>query len=100
MEIKSLGNTSYGELFSAFEQAFAGYEVQLDKAAHLSMLKRRGFDPQLSFAAFDDGKIVSFTCNGIGDFYGTPTAYDTGTGTLTTLTERYSRRGETTYLYG
>ncbi len=82
MEIRSLGNTSFDELFGAFEQAFADYEVKIDKAEHLAMLRRRGFDPQLSFAAFDGERIVSFTCNGTGDFYGTPTAYDTGTGTL------------------
>ncbi len=82
MEIKSLGNTSFDELFGAFEQAFVDYEIQINKAEHLAMLKRRGFDPKLSFGAFDNSKIVSFTCNGIGNFYGTPTAYDTGTGTL------------------
>lgn len=82
MEIKSLANTSPDELFGAFEQAFAHYEIRIDKDEHLAMLKRRGFDPALSFAALDGDKIVSFTCNGIGDFYGTPTAYDTGTGTL------------------
>lgn len=82
MEIKSLVNTSFDTLFGAFEQAFVDYELQLDKSEHIAMLKRRGFNPALSFAAFDRGKIVSFTCNGIGDFYGMPTAYDTGTGTL------------------
>lgn len=82
MKIKSLGNTSFDELYEAFGQAFADYEIQLNKAEHLAMLKRRGFNPELSFAAFDEDKIVSFTCNGIGDFYGVPTAYDTGTGTL------------------
>lgn len=82
MEIKSLGNTSFDELYEAFGQAFADYEIRLNKAEHLAMLKRRGFNPELSFAAFDEDKIVSFTCNGIGDFYGVPTAYDTGTGTL------------------
>lgn len=82
MEIKSLANTSLDELFGAFEQAFADYEIQIDKEEHLAILKRRGFDPALSFAVFDGNKIVSFTCNGIGDFYGVPTAYDTGTGTL------------------
>lgn len=82
MEIKSLANTSFDELFEAFEQAFADYEVQINKAEHLAMLKRRGFNPELSFAAFDRDKIVSFTCNGIGHFYGVSTAYDTGTGTL------------------
>lgn len=82
MEIKPLSNTTPDELFEAFTQAFADYEVQLDKTELMTMLKRRGFDPEASFGAFDGDKIVSFTCNGIGDFYGTPTAYDTGTGTL------------------
>ena len=82
MEIKHLGNTSYDELFGAFQQAFSDYELQLNKVELLAMLKRRGFNPELSFAAFEGDKIVSFTCNGIGDFYGVPVAYDTGTGTL------------------
>lgn len=82
MEIKSLSNTSLDEVFEVFNQAFADYEMQLNKAELLTMLKRRGFDPKASFGAFDGNKIVSFTCNGIGNFYGTPTAYDTGTGTL------------------
>lgn len=82
MELKSLATTNFDELFEAFQQAFADYELQLDKDEHSAMLKRRGFDPALSFAAFDGDRIVSFTCNGIGDFYGIPTAYDTGTGTL------------------
>ena len=82
MEIRSLNNICLNELFEAFEQAFADYEVQLNKVELLTMLKRRGFEPKASFGAFDGNKIVSFTCNGIGNFYGTPTAYDTGTGTL------------------
>ena len=53
MEIKSLSHTSPDELFEAFEQAFADYEVQLNKAEHLTMLKRRGFNPKASFGAFD-----------------------------------------------
>ncbi len=79
MEIRSLENTSSDELFQAFEQAFADYEIRLNRAQHLAMLKRRGFRPELSFAAFDGDRIVSFTCNGTGDFYGSLTAYDTGT---------------------
>lgn len=82
MEIKSLGNTDFNDVFGAFRQAFADYEVQLNKVELKAMLERRGFDPKLSFAVFDNGEIVSFTCNGIGDFYGVQTAYDTGTGTL------------------
>ena len=72
IRIKSLKNTSFDELFEAFRQAFAEYEMQLNRAELQAMLKRRGFDPEFSFAA----------CNGIGDFNGIRTAYDTGTGTL------------------
>lgn len=82
MEIKSLGNTDFDVVFEAFSGAFADYEMQLNKVQLQSMFQRRGFDPDLSFAAFDAGKIVAFTCNGIGNFEGIPTVYDTGTGTL------------------
>lgn len=82
MEIKSLGETDFDIVFEAFNRAFADYEIQLNKEQLQTMLKRRGFDPELSFAAFDKGGIVAFTFNGIGNFEGTPTAYDTGTGTL------------------
>ena len=68
MEIRSLNNICLNELFEAFEQAFADYEVQLNKVELLTMLKRRGFEPKASFGAFDGNKIVSFTCNGIGNF--------------------------------
>ncbi|WP_026207694.1 GNAT family N-acetyltransferase [Butyricimonas synergistica] len=95
MEIKSLENTSFDELFEAFEKAFADYEIQLNKAELVTMLKRRGFDPRLSFAAFDGDQIVAFTCNGIGDFYGTSMAYDTGTGTL----KDYRGRGLATRIF-
>lgn len=82
MEIKSLEETRFDVLFEAFDQAFAEYEVRLDKRQLQIMLKRRGFNPHLSFAAFDGDRIVAFTCNGIGNFNGVLTAYDTGTGTL------------------
>ncbi len=90
-----MAGTSLDELFAAFELAFADYEIQIDKTEHMTMLRRRGFDPALSFAAFDEGRIVSFTCNGIGNFYGTPTAYDTGTGTL----KDYRGRGLATRIF-
>jgi len=82
MEIKNLGETDFNDIFKAFEQAFADYELQQNKAQLQSMLNRRGFKPELSFAAFEGNKIAAFTFNGIGYFDGIPTAYDTGTGTL------------------
>ena len=59
------------------------------------MFKRRGFNPKASFGAFDRDKLVSFTCNGIGNFYGVRAAYDTGTGTL----KDYQGRGLATQVF-
>ena len=96
MEIRSLENTGFESIFKAFSQAFADYEVQWNKTQLKTMLKRRGFVPKLSFAAFDDNeKIVAFTLNGIGVFNGIPTAYDTGTGTL----KDYRGRGLATEIF-
>ena len=89
MEIRSLQHISFEKLFEAFSNAFSDYEIHFDKSEVQSMLTRRGYVPQLSFAAFDNGKIVAFTLNGIGIFDGLPTAYDTGTGTL----KEYRGRG-------
>ena len=96
IEIRSLGNIGLNVLFEAFDQAFAEYEVRLDKRQFQTLLKRRGFDPDLSFAAFDDDRIVAFTCNGIGNFNGAHTAYDTGTGTL----KDYRGQGLATKVFG
>ncbi len=83
MEIRSLEKTGFDELFRAFNLAFADYEVQVNEVQLKTMLKRRGFDPELSFAAFNDNDdIMAFTLNGIGHFNRIATAYDTGTGTL------------------
>jgi len=82
MEIRSLSRIDFDTIFSAFSQAFADYEIQFSKAQLQNMIKRRGFNPELSFAAFEGDKIVAFTLNGIGRFNGISTAYDTGTGTL------------------
>ncbi|MCL2727066.1 MAG: GNAT family N-acetyltransferase [Bacteroidales bacterium] len=82
MEIKSLKNTSFETIFKAFGQAFADYDIQLNVHELQAMWKRRGFDPNLSFAAFENEDIVSFTLNGVGNFNGIKMAYDTGTGTL------------------
>ena len=82
MKIKSLSNSDYKAIYNAFSQAFADYEVQQNSEQLQTVLKRRGFNPDLSFAAFEENEIVAFTLNGIGSFNGIPTAYDTGTGTL------------------
>lgn len=82
LEIRALGKTSFDTIYMAFTRAFADYELQLDARQLQTMLKRRGFNPDVSFAAFNHDDIAAFTLNGIGNFNGVPTAYDTGTGTL------------------
>lgn len=82
MEIKSLGKTDFETIFIAFSKAFADYDIQLNASELKTMLKRRGFNPELSFAAFVGEQIVAFTLNGTGSFNGLNMAYDTGTGTL------------------
>lgn len=81
MEIGNLENTGFDTLFRGFERAFADYDIRFGREEVRSMLERRGYNPRLSFAAFEGGEIVAFTLNGIGSFRGVPTAYDTGTGT-------------------
>ena len=82
MEIKSLSNIKTERILTAFISAFADYEIQLKKDELLTMWKRRGFNPDLSFAAFEGKDILAFTLNGIGIYNGKKMAYDTGTGTL------------------
>lgn len=80
--IRSLEDISSDVLYEAFQEAFKDYEMQLSRPELLKMLHRRGFKPHLSFGAFENGRLVSFTFNGIGTFMGISTAYDTGTGTI------------------
>ncbi len=87
--IESLKNIGFNSIFLSFKDAFEDYEMQLTKDELYTMLQRRGFVPELSFGAFEDGKLVAFTLNGIGYFNNTKTAYDTGTGT----TKEYRGRG-------
>lgn len=95
IEIRSLGNVPFEDIFMTFSSAFEDYEVQLNAEQLRVMLHRRGFDKDLSFGAFHHNRLVSFTLNGIGDFYGTRTAYDTGSGTL----KEFRRQGLATAIF-
>lgn len=81
MEIRNLEGISFDTIFDAFRRAFSDYEINFGKEEIRSMLRRRGFTPELSFAAFEGDEIIAFTLNGTGLHKGIPTAYDTGTGT-------------------
>ncbi len=93
--IQSLDKISFDSLYLSFKEAFKDYELQLTHEELRVMLERRGFDPKLSFGAFQDQRLVSFTCNGIGIYEGVPTAYDTGTGTI----EKFRGKGLATRVF-
>jgi ribosomal protein S18 acetylase RimI-like enzyme len=93
--INSLEKISSDLLFTSFSEAFKDYEVQITKNEFQVMLLRRGFVPELSFGAFDQDRLVSFTLNGIGNFNGIKTAYDTGTGTI----KEYRQKGLATRIF-
>jgi ribosomal protein S18 acetylase RimI-like enzyme len=76
-------------------RAFKDYDIQINSEQLRIMLDRRGFIPHLSFAAFEGGDIVAFTLNGIGNFGGKLTAYDSGTGTV----EEFRGRGIATEIF-
>lgn len=82
IQIKSLDSIKFESLFSVFKEAFSDYEMQVNEKELQVMLGRRGFEPSLSYGLFVDDELKSFILNGIGNFYGEKTAYDTGTGTL------------------
>ena len=85
MEISNVTSLSHFPdvtLYDAFQSAFCEYDVQIDTEQLIKMLTRRGFCKELSFGVSHGDMIVSFIFNGIGDFNGIKTAYDSGTGTL------------------
>ncbi|HNW83744.1 MAG TPA: GNAT family N-acetyltransferase, partial [bacterium] len=95
MEIRSLNDVSFGKISEAFMRAFKDYDIQINSEQLSIMLRRRGFVPHLSFAAFEGEDIVAFTLNGIGNFCGKQTAYDSGTGTV----EEFRGRGLATEIF-
>lgn len=80
--IKSLSGISFDQIFETHLKAFKDYPFQWSKEALKKTIERRGYDPSLSFGAFYNNELVSFTLNGTGQFNGIKTAYDTGTGTV------------------
>lgn len=82
VKIDSMASLPLSDIVDAFRRAFADYAVEFSQPEIERMLTRRGFNPDLSFAAFCDGVIVSFLLNGTGRYNGVETCYDCGTGTV------------------
>lgn len=85
--ITNLSEVAMPAIIAAFAEAFSDYAVTFDPARTEAMLTRRGFCPELSFAAWEDGRIVAFTLTGTGTYRSIATCYDCATATIP------SRRG-------
>ncbi|MBS1585606.1 MAG: GNAT family N-acetyltransferase [Bacteroidetes bacterium] len=81
-DIRSLEQLGFDQLYGAWEDAFRDYDRTWSYEELRQLLERRGYDPGLSFGAFDEDKLVSFILNCPGSYHGKLTAYDTGTGTI------------------
>ena len=94
LEIRPLDTLSAESLVDTFLEAFSDYATSFSRQQVLSNLTRRGFKAGYSYGMFDGGKLISFVFNGIREYNGRLTAYDTGTGTL----KDYRRKGLTSRL--
>lgn len=84
MKIKCLADTSLETIVECLLKSFEGYIVQLP--SDLSYWKERfqaaRVDLNYSYGMFDNQRLVGFIINGIDTFKGQPTAFNTGTGVL------------------
>ncbi|APH19405.1 GNAT family N-acetyltransferase [Clostridium botulinum] len=89
----ALENIGIETLHETFLNAFSDYQIKMDlplfKFQH--MLQRRGYVPKVSVGAFNDEILVGFVLNGVRNWDGKLTAYDTGTGII----EAYRKQGIT-----
>ena len=97
ISIKSLSGVSVERIYDAFVNAFSDYvePFNLSFEQLKYMIERRGFNLDLSFGAFNKNELVGFTLNGIGDWNGILTAYDTGTGII----KEFRKKGIATKLF-
>ena len=87
MEYRSLTGTSIKSIHEAFLQAFSDYKVPMNLSLETfeKKLKRNGFKPEFSAGAFENGRLVGFVLNGVREWDGEKTIYDTGTGVVPEL---------------
>jgi ribosomal protein S18 acetylase RimI-like enzyme len=78
--IRQLRSDDFDALHHAFNEAFGDYVVTMSISPEQlrEMLTRRGWVPEASAAAFEDGRIVGFVVNGIDHARG----YNSGTGVV------------------
>lgn len=84
LHYESLIHVGREEIYQSFLNAFSDYQVPMNMTfpQFEKMLKRRGFDPNVSVGAFEGDTLVGFILNGCRTWDGKATAYDVGTGVV------------------
>jgi ribosomal protein S18 acetylase RimI-like enzyme len=82
--LRSLENTSLPTIVQALTQSFANYFVPLPTSVEYWQDRYHAarVDYTLSFGLFEEEALIAFIINGIDDFQGHKTAFNTGTGVL------------------
>ena len=97
-DFRTLEDTPIPTLHRTFVEAFSDYQVKMDLPLWRleGTLRRRGYVPDLSVGAFAGDEMVGFVLNGVRQWQGRPTAYDTGTGVV----PAHRKQGATTGMFG
>lgn len=99
IEFNTLESTNLLTIHHTFLEAFSDYQMQvnLSFSDFQIMMKRNGFVPVISLGAFSksNNEHVGFILNGLRQWNGKLTAYDTGTGVISD----YRRQGITSGLF-
>ena len=77
----TLNKVSEQEIKDSFIDAFQDYSISFSTKKFSRMLQRKGYQPELSFGAYHNEKLVSFIPNSIDGYNGVLTAYNIGMGT-------------------
>jgi len=96
-QFRTLEKMTIEDLHDTFLQAFSDYLVKIDVPLWKfeTMARRRGMVPDLSVGAFVDDRLVGFIFNGVRQWGGRKTAYDTGTGVV----PEFRKMGATTRMF-
>jgi len=82
MFYRLLTAADFSSLYACFLEAFSDYAVdmRLTEQQFAKRLTRDGVQLEISVGAFDDERMIGFYMNGLGEWQGKLTAYDSGTG--------------------
>ena len=98
LDLRTLGKVPIEDLHATFLEAFSDYLVKIYVPLWKfeTMTRRRGMVPEMSVGAFAGDRLVGFIFNGVRQWDGRLTAYDTGTGVV----PEFRRQGATTRMFG